>query len=72
MKLEAKTISKIFKAISTVGLIVCHLLKWRGMLEATSGEICLLWSVVYGLGAGTIDFNIILDKFTGRKSEDEQ
>ena len=60
---SAKTMSKIFKVISVRGLILCHVAKWLGWIQAESGEICLMWAVVYGLGAGTIDFNIMLDKF---------
>lgn len=63
---SAKRISKFFKIISTIGLVACAVLKWIGLLPgATVGEICLVWSVVYGLGAGTIDLNIIFDKFLG-------
>lgn len=29
----------------------------------------MVWSVVYGLGAGTIDFNLIVDKFVGGRHE---
>ena len=64
--LSAKTISKIFKFVSAIGIVVCALLKWLGVIpNATVGEICMVWSVVYGLGAGTIDLNIMFDKFTG-------
>lgn len=60
---SAKNLSKIFKIISVLGIIICHVAKWLGWIQADTGEICLMWSVVYGLGAGTIDFNIMLDKF---------
>lgn len=60
---EAKTISKVFKFVSVIGIIACHILKWCGLLNAPSDEICAMWAVVYGLGAGTIDFNLMLDKF---------
>lgn len=66
---EAKLMSKIFKIISVLGIITCHIFKWCGKLGAPSGEICFMWAVVYGLGAGTIDFNIMLDKF--KKSNGE-
>lgn len=60
----AKTISKIFKFISTFGVVICAIFKWAGILPgATIGEICGVWATVYGLGAGTIDTNIIIDKF---------
>ena len=45
-------------------------MKWLGLLpNADIGEICIVWAVVYGLGAGTIDLNIIFDKFVNRKAE---
>lgn len=62
--LTAKKISKIFKFVSAGGLVVSAFLKWLGILpNATIGEICIVWAVVYGLGAGTIDLNIMFDKF---------
>ena len=67
-KVKAKTISKIMKAVCAVGMIVCAILKWCGLLPlATIGEIVLLWATMYGVCAGTIDLNIIIDKFTGGK-----
>lgn len=63
---EAKVLSKLFKCLCATGLITCSILKWCNFFpSATIGEICMAWSVVYGLGAGTIDFNLIVDKFTG-------
>lgn len=65
--LSAKGISKIFKFVSASGIISCAALKWLGFMPgATIGEICLAWGVVYGVGAGTIDLNIMFDKFSGR------
>ena len=67
-KISAKAISKVFKILASLGLVVCAVLKWVGILPcATVGEICLVWSVVYGLGAGTIDLNIMFDKFVGSR-----
>ena len=65
-KLSAKTISKIFKFVSAAGIVICAVLKWIGLMpNASVGEICAVWATVYGLGAGTIDLNIMFDKFTG-------
>jgi hypothetical protein len=62
--LAAKKISKLFKFISPIGLVTCAFLKWIGILPgATIPEIILVWVFVYGLGAGTIDVNLIIDKF---------
>ena len=64
--LTAKKISKIFKFVSALGIVVCAVLKWLGVMPSASvGEICMVWAVVYGLGAGTIDLNIMFDKFVG-------
>lgn len=68
-KVPAKTISKIFKFVAAIGIIVCAVLKWVGVMPgATIGEICAVWTCVYGLGAGTIDANLIIDKFRGDTS----
>ena len=70
---EAKSLSKLFKIFTGVGLLTCAILKWYGLLpNATMGEICMLWSVVYGLGAGTIDFNLIVDKFVGGTKHEQE
>lgn len=67
-EITAKTISKIFKFTAAGGVIVCSVLKWAGILpNASAGEICMIWAAVYGIGAGTIDLNIMFDKFTGAK-----
>lgn len=67
-EISAKAISKIFKFLSAGGIITCAVLKWSGILpNAGAGEICMIWAAVYGIGAGTIDMNIMLDKFTGAK-----
>ena len=65
--LAAKNISKVFKFLSALGIVACAVLKWLGVMPGASvGEICMVWAVVYGLGAGTIDLNIMFDKFVGR------
>ena len=66
--LKAKTLSKIVKVFAVAGLVACAALKWLGIMpNATTGELCAIWATVYGLGAGTIDLNIIFDKFTSPK-----
>lgn len=69
--LSAKTLSKAMKIVAVLGIILCHALKWLGVLNADSGEICQMWAVVYALGAGTIDMNIMLDKFRRQEKTDE-
>ena len=73
-KFSAKVISKVFKIVAASGLVLCAVLKWMGILPGASiGEICTVWAVVYGLGAGTIDLNLMFDKFTGTgRAEDER
>ncbi len=64
--LAAKTISKIFKFVAAAGIILCAVVKWLGkMPDASAAEICMIWAAVYGIGAGTIDLNIMFDKFSG-------
>lgn len=64
-EISAKSISKGFKFVSTFGILICAILKWCGFMpNASASEICMIWAVVYGLGAGTIDLNIMFDKFT--------
>ena len=66
--LSAKTINKILKFTAAGGLILCAVLKWTGIMpNAAMSEICMTWAAVYGIGAGTIDLNIMFDKFTGAK-----
>lgn len=65
-EITAKMISKVFKIVSAAGIVASAVLKWCGILpDATAGEICMIWAAVYGVGAGTIDLNIMFDKFTG-------
>lgn len=62
--MTCKVLSKIMKVVCAVGLALTAYLKWTGKLtNVEMGDICKAWSVVYGVGAGTIDINIILDKF---------
>lgn len=61
--IHAKTISKIFKLVCGLGMAVCAILKWCNILPSASiAEIVTLWACIYGVCAGTIDLNIILDK----------
>lgn len=72
-KLSAKTISKIFKFVSAGGIVVCAVLKWVGFLPgSTIAEICSVWSCVYAVGAGTIDLNLMFDKFTGKEADGDR
>ena len=65
-KIHAKTVSLFSKILCGVGIVVCHILKWTGILVADSMEICIMWLFVYGVLAGTIDVNIIIDKFRSK------
>lgn len=69
-ELKAKTVSLVGKIVGGVVILVAHILKWTGKLpEATSTEI-----VGCGLAImacfGTVDLNIIIDKFTKRRTDD--
>lgn len=67
-KVTAKSISKIFKFVAGLGLIASLFVYWLGWLpKASTKDICFGWFVVYALGAGTIDVNLILEKFFGAR-----
>ena len=67
-KVTAKNISKIVKFVSGLGLIASLFVFWLGWLpSATTKDICFGWVVVYALGAGTSDVNLILEKFFGAR-----
>ena len=61
----AKSISKIYKFVAPFGALVCFLLMWTGIFQsATVGDIGAAGAIIYGLGAGTIDVNLMLEKFS--------
>lgn len=66
--LTAKTISKVFKFIAPSFVVLFAVLKWCGVFAgAEMDEIIKVGFFIYASGAGTIDLNIIFDKFTGRE-----
>ena len=70
--MSAKTISKVLKVVASVGIVICAVLKWLDVLPmASAGEICMVWACVYGVGAGTIDLNIMFDKFVSSSGRDK-
>lgn len=68
---KAKSISKAAKLLCAFGVIATFAIKWAGILpNAGTGEIVAAWSASYALAAGTVDANIIIDKFAGGKNND--
>lgn len=66
-EIKAKDASLYAKILAVVIVIAGHILKWCGVLpEATSSEICFCGITVMGI-FGTVDLNILADKFTGRR-----
>ena len=66
-KVHAKDVSKWSKIAAGVVCLVLAVLKWAGPLASASiGEICGVCAVVMGIVTGTIDLNIILEKFLGK------
>jgi hypothetical protein len=64
--LPAKTLSKAAKIIISILFIIGAVLKWLGVLKGASiAELATVAAVAYGIAAGTIDFNILIDKFRG-------
>lgn len=65
---DAKNISKIYKIVAPLGLVVMYVFFARGLLpNASLGGLIAVWGAVYGYGAGTIDINLMLEKFAGMK-----
>lgn len=68
MELHAKDISKVFKIVAPVFAVAMAILKWTGVFpNITISEIIYISCFIYAAGAGTIDLNLMLDKFTNRK-----
>ena len=69
-KVKAKTVSLIVKIVDVVFIIVCAVLKWKGVFEnATIPEICMIGGVI-GAIFGDISVNTALDKFTNKREEE--
>lgn len=67
--LKAKDASLWAKIIGGVIIIIGHVLKWCGVLpNASSTEICICGFSVMGI-FGTVDLNILIDKFTSRGTD---
>ena len=68
MELHAKDISKVFNIVAPVFAVAMAILKWTGVFpNITISEIIYISCFIYAAGAGTIDLNLMLDKFTSRK-----
>ena len=68
MELHAKDISKVFKIVAPVFAVAMAILKWTGVFpNITISEIIYISCFIYAAGDGTIDLNLMLDKFTSRK-----
>ena len=66
-EIKAKKASLYAKILAVVIVISGHILKWCGVIPmASSSEICLCGITVMGI-FGTVDLNILADKFTGRR-----
>ena len=69
---EAKSISKFYKFFCPFGMLVCAILMWLGIFpNATEYSIVGSWAAMYGVGAGTIDVNLICGKFASNKEGNE-
>lgn len=68
-KVKARTVSLIVKIIDVIFIIVCAVLKWKGVFEnATIPEICMIGGII-GAVFGDISVNTAIDKFTKRNEE---
>ena len=65
--MKAKDASLVAKIVAGVVLIAGHALLWTGKLpNADSKGICACAFSILGI-FGTIDLNLVFDKFTGNK-----
>lgn len=71
--MKTKTVSLLVKiALVAAGLFFC-VLKWFGKLpNASVSEIWYAVGFAYGVGLGTIDFNIIRDNWVEKKETEEK
>lgn len=64
--MKAKDCSLVAKIVAAAVLIIAHVFMWLGKLEgADSKSICVCAFSIMGV-FGTIDLNLVFDKFTGR------
>lgn len=71
--MEAKGISKVFKFVAPLFVIVAMFLKWTGVIDGVDvGDAIKAGCFIYAAGAGTIDLNLIVDKLVGMKGAKEE
>ena len=65
--MKAKDLSLVSKIIAVLICVSAHVLMWMGKLpNASSYEICVCSFCVMGF-FGTVDINLVIDKFTKRQ-----
>lgn len=70
--MTAKIISKLSKVLLSGALVVTFYCKWKGFLPcADTGSIITCYLTAYGIVAGTIDMNIMLDKLIHKNKTEE-
>lgn len=61
--MSGKVQSWIFRIIAVVGITTCGVLHFLNIMPNTSiKDIIILFISIYGIGAGAIDLNILVDK----------
>lgn len=64
--MTVKHYSQLFKLALVIMGLTGSVLKWTGIFcNATINEIWVALSFAYGIGCGTIDFNITADSLKG-------
>lgn len=62
--MKAKIISKAAKITVSLAFSAGCVFKWLGVMpNATIGELAIAAVTAYGIAAGTIDINLMLEKF---------
>lgn len=68
--MEAKNISKIAKIILGIVFYISCWLNWLLQLNIELWALAACHLIAYGIVAGTIDVNIIIDKFINREPKE--
>ena len=71
--MKMKSVSLLVKILLIAGGFALCVLKWFGKLpDATVNEIWYSVAFAYGVGLGTIDFNIVHDNWVEKKEENNE
>ncbi len=68
--LEAKSISKVSKILIAMASVLTFWADWMFKLGIDPWHVVVCYSFAYAFVTGTIDMNILVDKFVGGRKDD--